>query len=174
MPRGTPVKQRREDKATARQSKSSISSALGMPRYKLDKFLLMPDAPEADRKGFYNFAEVIKWIELKKNGGEKLTAMQEAKLRKEVANARIAEAEAEQIEGNLVRKSEVAKVLVPLVVELQQLLRQIFELEFPSRYQGKDQVQCAEINAAGVDRIIKRFKEGNSKFDNKESDENKT
>lgn len=56
--------------------------------------------------------------------------------------------------------SEYEKVLVPLMAELQILLRQKFLYELPAQYLGRDAIDCYALNEKALDQVIQRFREG--------------
>jgi hypothetical protein len=68
--------------------------------------------------------------------------------------------ELELRKGQFIAKEDVGRTLIPLVQEIDDLIRQEYELVLPSRYVGKNAIECAQLNAAARDRIAKRFRTG--------------
>lgn len=152
-------------------TKSEIYRKLGISRPTIDKYLALNGAPAPDEKGHYNMLAVLDWI---RACGAKTAPTNE------VADARqkklllecdkltiIIEAERHALavaRGEYISKAEASDTLAPLMSELKTMLQQIFEVELPSQYRGKTTIEQAELNAAGVDRIIERIRTGTAKL----------
>jgi hypothetical protein len=143
-----------------RQRKSALARALGISRPTLDKYLYNDGAPPQDAEGTYDVEAVAEFIAKLKNDegnvkGKKYWESEKARLHCE----QIAHNLATQ-RGEYISKQEASKTIVPIMAELGLLLKQEFELVNPSKYVGKDRVECAEINAKSVDLVIRRFRSG--------------
>lgn len=144
----------------ARLQKSALCRRLEVSRPTLDKFLKMVGAPEPDRHRSYDVDDVLKWIN--EHAGESSTPqslqewkIEEIKIRCEKMRDQLA-----RDRGEFISKAEAARTIIPLMTELGELLRAKFVLEMPSRYRGRDAVECAQMNEVGADAVIKRFREG--------------
>lgn len=149
-----------------RLQKITLASKLGVSRPTLDKYLHMEGAPQPDEKGTWDVEEVTTWIQANareagggtsKDGKPTLNDVRIEKLMLECTKLRNA---IEVDRGDYIKKKEAARTIVPLMEELGALMTQIFENELPSRYVGRDAVDCAKLNADGCDKIVKRFREG--------------
>lgn len=159
-----------------RLRKITLAEKLGVSRPTLDKFLAMEGAPEAAEDKTYDVEAVAKFIQANlgltgpahgkrepSNGEEKqsLAALKIEKLSLECQKLRHA---LEVDRGDYISKREAAQTIVPIMSELGTLLTQVFENELPSRYVGRDAVDCAALNAAAIDKVIKRFRTGMQPF----------
>lgn len=139
--------------------KVDLAPALGITRPTLDKFLFRPDAPKPDSEQRYEVelcAAYIAKAELEKqSSGKNYWEAQKARLHCQEIEHRIA-----RERGEFISKAEASKTIIPIMAELGALLKQKFELELPSRYQGKDRIECAQMNAEAIDYISRRFRSG--------------
>ncbi len=159
-----------------RLRKITLADKLGISRPTLDKYLGMEGAPQEGADKCYDVEGVAKFIEenLPNKGPEhgkrepstgeekkSLAALKIEKLSLECAKLRHA---LEVDRGDYISKREAAETIVPIMSELGSLLTQVFENELPSRYVGKDAVDCAKLNADAIDKVIKRFRTGMQPF----------
>jgi hypothetical protein len=143
-----------------RQRKGALARALGISRPTLDKYLYNDGAPPQDENGTYDVEAVAKFIYTSKNEegsvkGKRYWESEKARLHCEQLAHNLAAQR-----GEYISKQEASKTIVPIMAELGLLLKQEFELVNPSKYVGKDRVECAEINAKSVDLVIRRFRSG--------------
>lgn len=149
-----------------RLQKIALARKLHVSRPTLDKYLALGGAPRPNWRRTYDVAEVLKFIQANarevgadaKNGnGSTYNEARTAKTLLEVEDLRL---EMERKRGEFITKKEAAETIVPLMAELDGLMKQEFELTLPSQYVGKSAVECAELNAAARDRISARFRDG--------------
>jgi predicted DNA-binding transcriptional regulator AlpA len=150
-----------------RLQKITLASKLGVSRPTLDKYLHMEGAPKPGEDKAYDVEEVTKWITEHSgtvtSAGEKknLNDMRVEKLLLECEKLRH---EIQVKKGEFISKREAADIIVPVMEELGAILTQTFEMELPSRYVGKDAVDCAKLNSDALDKVIARFKKGMTPF----------
>lgn len=159
-----------------RLRKIALADKLGVSRPTLDRYLAMEGAPTESGDKMYDVEAVAKFIQanlptgpggpqgnLKGTAEEKLTlaGLKIEKLSLECQKLRHA---IEVDRGDYISKREAAAVIIPVMSELGSLLTQKFEMELPSRCVGKDAVEIAQLNAEGIDKVIKRFKTGMAPF----------
>jgi len=89
--------------------------------------------------------------------GAEMAEHRAAKVKVEIATK---EFDLQVKKGQFIAKEDVARTLLPLVQEIDDLIRQEFELILPAKYVGKNAIECAQLNAEARDRIAKRFKTG--------------
>lgn len=146
-------------KSGDRLKKSALLRRLEIDRKTLDKYLRMVGAPPPDGAGRYEPEAVIGWIAAHSPSGIPATLAQwkieEIRLRCEKMKDSLT-----RDRGEYISRVEAAQTIEPLMVELGQLMRQKFVMELPSRYKGKDTVDCQLMNEAAVDVVIQRFREG--------------
>lgn len=157
---------KRAAKEAPRLRKITLAEKLGVSRPTLDKYLEMDGAPGPDAEKTYDVEEVLKWVGAHaeqsganhRDGTKKtLNDWRAEKLALECDKLRhLLEVE----RGDYISKREAAATVIPLMTELDALIKQKYELELPSRYVGKDAVECAELNAAARDQINARFRQG--------------
>ncbi len=149
-----------------RLQKVALAKRLGVSRPTLDVYLNQAGAPKQGRDRAYDVEAVLKWIEAharevgadaKGKGGPTYNEARTQKMMLEVENLR---SEMERKRGDFIAKKEAEATIVPLMAELDALMKQKFELELPSQYVGKTAVECAELNAAARDAINARFRQG--------------
>lgn len=151
-----------------RLQKITLASKLGVSRPTLDKYLHMPGAPKPGDDKTYDVEEVTKWIaanaresSVGEDGKKSLNDMRVEKLLLECEKLRH---EIQVKKGEFISKRGAADIIVPVMEELGALLTQTFEMELPSRYVGRDAVDCAKLNADALDKLIARFKKGMTPF----------
>ena len=150
-----------------RLKKSALALRLEITRPTLDRILAIAGAPEADGKRSYDVEECIAWLSehasVGSAGGKKDSIqhwkMEEVKLRCTRMQDQIA-----RDRGEYISKASASRTILPMIAELGELMRQKFILELPSRYKGKDQVECQEMNEKAVDDISRRYREGMSEL----------
>lgn len=163
-------------KEPPRLRKITLAEKLDISRPTLDKYLEIEGAPQMDADKTYSVEEVAKWVEqhagamgapLKRDGNQSrdgkptLNELKAEKLTLECTKLRHA---IEVERGDYISKKEAAATIIPLMQELDALIKQKYELELPSRYVGKDAVECAELNARARDQINLRFRQGAKAF----------
>lgn len=121
----------------------------------------MKGAPEPDEKMRFSYKAAIEWID--KNapragaGGD-----EQKKLRTELLRVQLelAQIELATERGESMRKADFAPTISAFMTELTKNMVDIFEKEIPSKCHGLTTVEIAALNAAGIDRVLKRMKSG--------------
>lgn len=148
-----------------RLGKKALCARLEISRPSLDKYLKIAGAPAPDGNGAFDVEGVVAWLSTHSGigPGEKDSIQhwkrEEVRLRCMRMQDQIA-----RDRGEYVSKAEASRTLIPLMAELAELMRQKFILELPSRYKGKDQVECQQINEKAVDDITRRYRSGVSEL----------
>jgi hypothetical protein len=148
-----------EPPVKVRMKKSALARELGVSRVTLDKYLNRNRAPIPDEEFAYDVEAVAEFIsrptdEVQKNSLASWE-MEKRRLQCEEIAMRL------KIQsGKYITKEEAQKTITPLMAELGELLVKEFELVNPSKYKGRDQVECAAINRKSIDLVIGRFKQG--------------
>lgn len=145
-----------------RLKKSALATRLGISRPSLNKYLRIAGAPAPDGKRAYSVEEMIGWLAQHGSIGPAGDSdsiqhwkREEVKLRCKRMQDQMA-----RDRGEYVSKAEASKTIIPLMAELGELMRQKFILELPSRYKGRDMIECQQMNEKAVDDIVKRFRQG--------------
>lgn len=149
-----------------RLRKISLAEKLGITRPTLDKYLEMEGAPQPDEDKSYDVDAVAKFIEDRAPNtmGKDVSYLNDLKAQKLVLECEKLRDQIARDQGDFISKKEAAATIIPLMAELDALMKQKYELELPSRYQGKDQVECAAMNAEARDAINRRFRQGVAKI----------
>lgn len=145
-----------------RLKKKALAAQLGISRVTLDEYLnrKTPPPPKPDKAGAYSVDDVAHYIEV--NGAkavstEEMRRLREALLRMDVEERAI------QIgirKGEIIERAKVRPGIEAVMGRLTADLQAKFEQELPSKYGGRTGLQCAELNAAAVDWVLRRMKEG--------------
>jgi hypothetical protein len=155
-----PVKATQAPEAPERESAIRIARKLGIAYNSLKIVLRKDGAPLPDHKRHYNFEQTKRFVENNIQwavAGANAQQLRERKMELEVSSKQF---ELELRKGQFIAKEDVGRTLIPLVQEIDDLIRQEYELVLPSRYVGKNAIECAQLNAAARDRIAKRFRTG--------------
>jgi hypothetical protein len=152
-------------------TKLDISKKIGVSRPTIDKYLAMEGAPKPNEDMRYNLLAVLDWIRECGAKSVPTNAVADARQKKlllECDKLTIAIDQGRHAlavqRGEYISKAEASETLAPLMSELKSMLQQVFEVELPSQYRGKTAVEQAELNAAGVDRVIQRIREGTARL----------
>lgn len=143
-----------------RMRRGELARELGISWPTLARYLYMEGAPPQDAQSSYSVEDVANFIAKMKTDAEKVKGKSYWESEKARLHCEKIAHELATERGEFISKEELAKTIVPLMAELGLLLKQEFELVNPSRYQGKDRVECAEINAKSIDLVIRRFRSG--------------
>ncbi len=136
-----------------------LARKLGLEPTTLQRYLRQPGAPLPDSRRHYSLQKTKEFVE--RIGGWALgTSAQEMRERKLEIEISSKQFELELRKGQFIAKEDIGRTLIPLVQEIDDLIRQEFELVLPSKYIGKNAIECAQLNAAARDRIAKRFRTG--------------
>jgi hypothetical protein len=171
--RGAAVKQKKKEIGPApeptRLRKNKLAAVLKITRFNLDGHLKSADAPRPDFLKTFDVEEVRKYLSVNSlhhatSGATTGTKLNDVRVRKMEADARLAELELVEKSGEMISMKEASSTLIPLMAELAASLKQEFELTLPSQYVGKDEIECAELNRNAIDRIIIRFRSGAKKM----------
>jgi hypothetical protein len=163
-----PAKERRKLVRAARvapkegwATKAEIARLMDMPAQSLRNYLAKPDAPKPNDDLHYNIEECRNFIDASLSAwgtvGAEMAEFRAAKMKVEVATK---EFDLQVKKGQFIAKEDVGRTLIPLVQEIDDLIRQEYELILPAKYVGKNAIECAQLNAEARDRIARRFKTG--------------
>lgn len=148
-------------------TKIEIYRKLGISRPTIDKYLALDGAPLPNEQGRYNMLAVLDWIRACGARTAPTNEVADARQKKLLLECDkltiIIEAERHALavaRGEYISKTEASETIAPLMAELKTMLQQVFEVELPSQYRGKTTIEQAELNAAGVDKIITRMRGG--------------
>lgn len=147
-------------KTASRMVKLRLAKHFGITRNTLDAYLDKPGAPRPNQRGMYDVKRVGEFLNanvVSAGRSEELGTIRQRKMQLETERMQW---EFARVRGEFIHKSEIAKTLVPLITEIHQALTQQFEHVLPSKYKGKSQVECQQLNVAALDEVVKRFKEG--------------
>jgi hypothetical protein len=159
-PRKPVTNRRKHPREPGHDTKQAISRLIGISASTLQVHLGKPGAPKPNRVGHYPIEATKQWVEQNADWaaiGSNLRQMRERKLEMELESKKF---EFELRKGKFIAKEDVERSLIPLVQEIDELYRQKFELVLPSQYQGKNVIECQQLNAAARDEIALRFKSG--------------
>ena len=142
-----------------RARKADLVRMLNCDRKTLVKYLKMVGAPVPDFHRTYEIQAVRSWVENHATSAPRGTLtelkIEQAKIELEESRDKLARSR-----GEYISKEEAAQTIIPLMGELGALLRQKFVLELPSKYKGRDVIECSQMNEGALDEVIKRFKQG--------------
>lgn len=123
-------------------------------------YLAKEGAPKPDRRGLYEPLRAAYFIGVchgRATEPDRLIAMRERKIELELeALERAAAVERRELIPKKVIQPSIAAVMTSLTADLVE----VFERELPTKYQGRSAMDCAELNAKGVVRVLTQFKEG--------------
>lgn len=142
-------------------NKTHLSRLLKVSRGTLDKYLAMPGAPKPNKRSEYKPSLVSVFVQgnAPRAGGES-DDLRDLKKRVLLANAQKAEIEVKQATEELIPVAKIRPVVEAYLSELTTNLQAKFEMELPPKYRGKNQIECAQMNAEAVDFVLKRMKAG--------------
>lgn len=147
-----------------RLRKKELAAELGISRVTLDDYLNRPDppAPKPDNNQAYSVEDVAAYIAANSTKAAVSPAMRKMREARERIRLEREEMELAELRGQLIDKSMIAPAIAAVMTQLTTDLVDVFENELPTKYNGLSTVQCAELNASGVDRVLTRFKSGNA------------
>jgi hypothetical protein len=140
---------------------SQIAMRAKIDRETVTKYLRMEGAPKPDEMRRFNYREALAWIE--KNApraagnSAELNELKKTQLR--IKNE-IAEIDLKVKRGQFFDKREIEPAILKFNTQLTQDLQAKFELELPTKYAGKTVAEIQQMNAAAVDWVLNRLKEG--------------
>jgi hypothetical protein len=142
--------------------KSELARELGISRVTLDAYLsrLEPPPPQPNDDREYSIEEVAAYIGNIKNAAGAVKGHAFYKTEKVRLECERISQEMATKRGEFVSRGAIAAAIVPLISELDAMMEQQFVLVLPSRYKGKNTVECAEMNRTAKDLITARFRSG--------------
>lgn len=145
-----------------RLGKTELAKALKLSRPTLDSYLNRkePIPPQPDEKKRFSVDEVSAYIAKvrdteQENGTVTKWRAEALKLKVERERREIA-----RESGDWIEKSVAKKTIETVMGEFVGALRLKFEDELPSRYIGRDSIECAQLNADAIDTLLLRFRQG--------------
>ena len=149
----------------ARLNKIQLAEKAGVARRSLAGYFRSEGAPRPDARGRYDEAEGLAWITKcaasAESGnatpkGSTIERLKERRLQLEIEEK---EREALVRAGALVKASEIVPTLEAMFGGLVKNLQGKFEQELPSRYRGRSQAECEQMNAKAVDFVMEQLKQ---------------
>lgn len=149
-----------------RLNRKQLGERLVLNVMTLRGYLLRGGAPKPDEQGLFDMDQVKEWAiacaATAKAGnaavrGSPIERARLEKLRMEIASQR---REDKRLSGELVPKKQIEPAISSLLTGLVKDMRQKFEQELPHKYRGRGLVEWQQMNAAAVDWIISRVREG--------------
>lgn len=153
-------KLRRVKVPEGRMRKADLARRIGCDEKTLRKYLDQNGAPSPDRRKTYDIKAVEAWVQDNAVGGAPRGALAALKIEAAKIDLEKARDSLARSRGEYISKEEASHTIVPLMTELGQLMRQLFVMELPSRYKGRDVIECSQINEAALDKVIARFRQG--------------
>jgi hypothetical protein len=141
-----------------RLRKTELAKELGISRVTLDEYLNRPDAPQADDAGAFSVEDTASYIAVNGVKAVNSTEMRRLKEARERIRVEREELELAELRGRLVDKATIEPQIAAVCTLLVTTLQQIFEGELPPKYPGKTVVECREMNAAAIDRVMRQLK----------------
>jgi hypothetical protein len=144
----------------SRLTRTQIGTKSGIDRGTLTKYLSMQGAPDPDEAGRFDYGAVLRWVQQNSktaHGSAEIRSLKEQLLRTE------AEAKAFDLgvkKGAYVEREKIEPTIAAFMASLTADLQAKFELELPAKYEGKTLAERTELNAAAVDFVLKRLRDG--------------
>lgn len=143
-----------------RLRKIDLSRQLGINRVTLDKYLNRDDAPKPDSHFRFVVEEVVAYVARQRTEDSKVKGKAHWEAEKARLQCEQMVEEMARKRGEFIDRKELERAIPPLVAEIAELMRARFVRELPSRYKGRDAVECAQMNEAACDAIAERFRAG--------------
>jgi hypothetical protein len=143
-----------------RARKLQLAMMLNISRPTLDEYLKMPGAPIADGARMFDVEAVAKFVAANAKTAAADPSTKNWRAEKTRIEAENLAFDLQVKRGDYFLKSDAVPVLAALVAEVQQNLREKFELELPPRYVGKTMIECQMMNQEAIDLIVRRIKAG--------------
>lgn len=159
----TPRGRRHAKHVGDRLTRSQIALRSGIDRETVAKYLAMKGAPEPDQKMRFSYKEALEWIDKSApRAGAGANNEETKKLKNALLRAQVAMAEIElaNLSGGSVSREKIVPAVAAFCTQLTQDMQLKFENELPPRYSGRTTIECQEMNAAAVDWVLRRLKEG--------------
>lgn len=153
-----------------RLNKTHLARALDVDRKTITGYLARKGAPKPDKRGLFEVEECRVWAAkcaaMAEHGNTQVrgTRVHELKERKLALEVEEEERKAAIRAGQLVNVAEIEPALLAMFSQLKEDLVQKFEQELPSRYRGRSLAECQQMNAEGVDWVLRRLKDGAQKI----------
>lgn len=143
-----------------RLAKTALAAELGISRPTLDEYLnrIDPPPPKPDEEGAYSVEDTASYIAV--NGVKAVNSAEMRRLKEARERIRVEREELElaELRGRLIDKSKIEPQVAVVCTTITTEMQRIFEQELPGKYTAK-MVEDREINAAGVDRVIRAIKD---------------
>lgn len=137
-----------------RLSKRQIAFRTKISPTTVQKYLEMDGAPPPDGAGFYSLSAFLAFFEL--NSDRSVDSAETRRLKDRLLELRVevAEREAAVARGLYIARTEIAPVISSFFAKHLADAQFIFEQELPAKYSGKNQIECQQLNADGIDRLF--------------------
>lgn len=159
----------------SRLNRFAISKRLGMSASRVRYYMNLPDAPMPDAQMCYDLDEVRKFIDskttrfhkgLRPPGAVAPIDLKQEKLQLEIAKLKREEA---LRSGEVILVRDVLETIEQIIVEVEGIYKSKFEHELPSKYRGKTEVECRELNVKALQEAARTFREGKAKLEKTEA-----
>lgn len=143
-----------------RLTRSAIALRAHIDPGTIKKYLEMEGAPKPDENRKYSMKDTLAWIERNAPriaNNEEMRTLKESLLRMEVEDRAL---ELGKKKGQLIERAKIRPAIEAVMSKLTPDLQDVFERELPPKYKGRSTIECAELNAHGLDRVLRRMKEG--------------
>lgn len=143
-------------------TRSQIALRAGIDRETVSKYLGLAGAPKPDARMRFHYKRAMEWIgktapRLSAGNNEEMRALRESLLRMDVEERAI---ELGVKKGQFIERAKIKPAIDAVMGKLTVDLQDVFERELPGKYKGRTSIECVELNAAAVDRVLKRMREG--------------
>lgn len=140
---------------------SQIALRAKIDRETVTKYMRMEGAPAPDDARRYNYRAALAWIEKHAprvaGNSTELNELRKTQLR--IKNE-IAEIDLKVKRGQFFDKREIEPAILKFNTQLTADLQAKFEQELPTKYAGKSVAEIQQLNAAAVDWVLTRLKDG--------------
>ncbi len=157
-------RKRKAKPAGKRMTRTQISAFMPIDFRTLGRNLALPDAPRPDEHMRWDYEDVRAWcLKVKTDGRHAApTATKGSELREKLLEAEL-EAKAFDLgvkRGQFIERTQIKPAVTAFNTQLTDDLRAKFEFELPSKYAGKNLIECQQLNVAAIDYVLRRLKEG--------------
>lgn len=145
-------------------SKAAIARKVGLSRQTVSKYLNSEGAPEPELDG--NYEPMIASYFVGVSHARTMESPAVARMRERKMEIELAQLEREEAlaRRELIPKKSIRPSIAAVMMRLTTSLRSVFERELPTKYQGRKPIECAELNANAIDRVLRTFKEGTDRL----------
>lgn len=142
-----------------RVSRNQLHELTGYSKDFVYDNLKKPGSPKPDDDGLYDKEEAIAFLKacMARQSNEDILRFRAEGLRLDLEERETAR---KVRLGQLVDRQKIKPQIEQVMEKLTMDLQDVFERELPPKYKGKTVVECAELNAQAVDRVLRAMKSG--------------